>query len=146
MKTTALATALSRAFCGAVFVIHGWPKVLNFSATMQMFEAWGFPGWVGVPVGLFELFGGLLLVAGFRTRAVALIFVVEMAVALFWIHLPNGFFASSGGYEFVLALVVLLNVVLMLGPGSASVDAMLARPAVAPEPEHGPEATSFDEL
>src|SRR3954469_6357279 len=50
--------------------------------------------------GLVEFFGGLALVGGLLTRSAALAVAVLMSVAALGVHLPNGFFWTSGGYEY----------------------------------------------
>lgn len=126
MKRAELAAALSRAFCGIVFVVHGTPKIMNLSDTVTSFQGMGFPGWMAFPVAFLEFFGGLILIAGFLTRIVAAIFTVEMLVAAIKVHFPNGFDVFEGGYEYNLALIVLLATVILVGPGRASIDAAIA--------------------
>ena len=83
--------ALSRVFCGVVFIVHGYPKIMNLSATTEAFAGMGFPGWMAVPIAIFEFFGGILLAAGFLTRILAALFAAEMVVAGIKVHLPHGF-------------------------------------------------------
>jgi putative oxidoreductase len=122
---------LSRVFCGIVFVVHGYPKIMHLSDTSAAFAGMGFPGWLAIPVAIFEFFGGILLVAGFLTRILAALFAAEMVVAGIKVHLPHGFDVyhfgdpTARGYEYVLALVVLLLVVILLGPSPLSVDGKL---------------------
>ncbi len=124
---------LSRLFCGIVFIVHGYPKIMNLSATTEAFAGMGFPGWMAVPIAIFEFFGGILLAAGFLTRILAALFAAEMVVAGIKVHLPHGFDVyhfgdpMARGYEYVLALVVLLLGVILLGPGPLSVDSKIRR-------------------
>jgi putative oxidoreductase len=117
--------------CGIVFIMHGYPKIMNLEATSQAFAGMGFPGWMAIPVAILEFFGGILLLAGFLTRILAGLFIVEMIVAGIKVHLPNGFDVfhfgdpMARGYEYNLALIVLLIGVILLGPGPLSVDSML---------------------
>ena len=57
----------------------------------------------------------------------ALLFVVEMLVALFTVHLPNGFFAMNNGYEFVLTLAAGALALAFLGAGAYGLDSRLPR-------------------
>jgi putative oxidoreductase len=59
---------------------------------------------------------------GFLTRFWAAGLVIDMAVAVFMVHLANGFFASKNGFELPLAFGVMALVILLTGPGSLSVD------------------------
>jgi putative oxidoreductase len=125
-------STLCRVFCGIVFIVHGTPKIMNLEATTGMFEGMGFPGWMAVPIALLEFFGGILLVVGFLTRILAATFIVEMIVAGIKVHLPHGFDVyhfgdpMARGYEYVLALVLLLLVVILLGAGPVSIDGAIA--------------------
>jgi putative oxidoreductase len=66
--------------------------------------------------------GGICVFFGFLTRFWAAGLAIDMAVALFKVHLANGFFISKNGFEFVLTLGVLALAVVFMGPGSPSVD------------------------
>jgi putative oxidoreductase len=133
MSRAAWVATLGRLFCGIAFIVHGYPKIMNLEATSQAFAGMGFPGWMAIPVAILEFFGGILLAAGFLTRILAGVFVVEMLVAGFKVHLPHGFdvfhFGDpvARGYEYNLALIVLLFGVILLGPGPLSVDGKLGR-------------------
>jgi len=75
--------------------------------------------------GVIETGGGLLLALGFLTpAAVAVVFSV-MLVAAVSAHVKNGFFITSGGYEYSLVLGIAALTVAFTGPGSMSVDALL---------------------
>jgi uncharacterized membrane protein YphA (DoxX/SURF4 family) len=123
---------LCRVFCGIVFIVHGTPKIMNLEDTSQMFSGMGFPGWIAIPIAILEFFGGILLVVGFLTRILAATFIVEMVVAGIKVHLPAGFDVyhfgdpMARGYEYVLALVLLLLVVILLGAGPVSIDGAIA--------------------
>jgi putative oxidoreductase len=131
MSRVAWVSTLGRLFCGIAFIVHGYPKIMNLEATSQAFSGMGFPGWMAIPVAILEFFGGILLAAGFLTRILAGLFIVEMLVAGIKVHLPNGFdvfhFGDpfARGYEYNLALIVLLAGVILLGPGPLSVDGRL---------------------
>lgn len=128
MTRSNLVTTLARIFCGVVFIVHGTPKIFNLQGAADLFAGMGFPGWMAIPIAMLEFFGGILLVVGFVTRILAGLFAIEMAVAAVKVHLPHGFDVyhfgdpMARGYEYVLALIVLLLVVILLGPGPLSVD------------------------
>lgn len=132
-----------RVFCGIVFIVHGTPKILNLQTTSEWFAGIGFPGWVAVPIAILEFFGGILLVVGFLTRILSATFIVEMVVAGLKFHLPHGFEVYhlgdplARGYEYVLALILLLLVVMLLGAGPISIDGAIAGRKGAGEPAPG---------
>jgi putative oxidoreductase len=125
-----LAILILRLFLGVAFVMHGAQKV---------FGAFGGPGIAGVTgmlskmgmepsqilawvLSITEFGGGLCVLLGFLTRFWAAGLVIDMAVAVFKVHLANGFFASRNGFELPLALGVMALVILLTGPGSISID------------------------
>lgn len=125
-----VAPALLRTALGAVFVAHAYAKafVFTFPGTEGYFAAHGFAGWTVYPVFAAELFGGLALVAGYRTRLVSLALVPVMIGAL-KPHLGNGwmFTAAGGGWEYVAFLLFALASQALLGSGAYSVDRKLAQ-------------------
>ncbi|MEJ2152205.1 MAG: DoxX family protein [Gemmatimonadota bacterium] len=132
-----LVSTLSRLFCGVTFIVHGAPKVFNLEAAAGFFESVGLSSWSAIPVAGLELFGGILLVAGFLTRWLSALFILEMAVAIVTVHLPKGWNVFNGGYEFNLALIIMLIGVIVLGPGPFSIDGQLRKSrggAASPEP------------
>lgn len=119
---------LSRVFCGIVFIVHGDPKIMNLSGTSTFFaENFGVPGWVAIPIAILEFFGGILLVAGFATRILSSLFILEMLGAMVFVHFGQGWDVFQGGYEYNLALIILLLTVIVIGPGPLSADRTISR-------------------
>ncbi len=77
--------------------------------------------------GLTEFFGGLFLALGLLTRPAALAITVLMAVAVFQVHLANGFFWTGGGYEYPLFWGLVALSFVLRGGGRYSLDARLGR-------------------
>ena len=75
--------------------------------------------------GLVETGGGLSLALGFLTPAGAALVFSVMLVATVSVHLKNGFFNTSGGYEYNFVLGVAGLTPAFTGPGALSLDAML---------------------
>ena len=71
---------------------------------------------IGPAVALLEFVGGLALITGFLTRPVALGLALNMLGALFFVHLPAGFFMPNG-IEFVLALFGSVALLTLVGAG-----------------------------
>ncbi len=76
---------------------------------------------------LTEVVGGAALMLGLFTRLAAVPLAFSMLVATVLVHLPNGFFSSSGGVEFTLLLTVACVALALMGSGKASLDRFLAR-------------------
>ena len=78
--------------------------------------------------GVLETFGGLLLVLGLLTRPVALLLAVEMLVAFFQVHLPQGGAPIQNHGELPLLYMLIFLFFVGHGAGPASLDARGGRP------------------
>lgn len=76
---------------------------------------------------LLELVGGICLILGLFTRFFAAALAIEMLVALLFVHLPRGYFASAGGYEYVLLIGAVCFAIALRGGGPYSVDRLIGR-------------------
>ena len=81
----------------------------------------------GTAAALSEFLGGLALILGLFTRYAAFFYACVMAVAVFKVHLPNGFFAKGNGYEYPLVLLVAAVSLIFSGAGPISLDRMFGR-------------------
>ena len=108
--------------------LFGWFGGYGIDATGQFFAAkLGLPASLAVVAGAIEFFGGFLLAAGIATRAVAGLVAGLMAVAVVQVHLPAGFFWTSGGYEYPLLWGIVALSFAIRGGGRYSVDALIGR-------------------
>ena len=118
----AFAPLLLRVILGAVFIVHGYPKLFkSFSETVGFFESIGIrPAkfWVFV-VGAVEFFGGIALVFGFATQLVAALIVVNMLVAIAKVKGKQGF---VNGFEFDLMLLIVALSLVLTGSGAYAID------------------------
>ncbi len=69
-----------------------------------------------------ESVGGVCLIIGLFTRFVAAALAIEMLVALLFVHLPKGYAAGGGGYEYVLLIGAVCFLIAIRGGGPYSVD------------------------
>ncbi len=127
--------ALLRLALGTIFIAHGGQKLLVFglAGTTAFLESIGipFPGLNAVVLTAVEVVGGAALLAGVFTRLTAVLLAFAMVVAVFAVHLPNGYFMPDG-VEFALTLGLTSLALAQTGPGRYSVDARLERrPATA---------------
>jgi putative oxidoreductase len=115
-----IAAGLLRIGLGAMFIAHALLKYFVFTlpGTVQFFESIGLPGWLAYATIAAELGGGVLLILGVYTRAVALALLPVLLGAL-WVHFHNGWLFTSpkGGWEYPAFLVLIAIVVGLLGGG-----------------------------
>jgi putative oxidoreductase len=111
-----------RLVVGTAFILHGWPKIQN---PMH---------WMGDKVSpilqlaavIAEFGGGIALIMGFLTPIAAGLIAIDMASALFLVHLPQHqpFVGGGPGGSFELPLVYFaVMAALGTGPGAYSLDA-----------------------
>jgi putative oxidoreductase len=124
---------LLRAVVGITLAAHGAQKLFGWfgghglDGTGQFMTMLGFqPGRRhALMAGLAEAGGGVLLAVGLLTPVGAALGVSVMLVAAVTAHAKNGFFNSSGGFEYNLVLGVGALSLAFIGPGAASIDALL---------------------
>jgi putative oxidoreductase len=120
-RTAPYAALVLRVSLGVMYIAHSLVlKHLTFTlpGTAQFFESLGLPGVLAYLTFWAELFGGVLLVAGIGTRAVALALIPILAGAT-WVHAGNGwvFSAANGGWEYPVFLIAASLVLALLGSG-----------------------------
>jgi putative oxidoreductase len=114
-----VALLILRLVLGIILIVHGYPKLVGFSGTAGFFAS------IGIPLPMLaaayatvvELVGGILLILGVAADLVGLLFAIEMVVAIFLVHLKNGFSVQNGGIEFPLALLAMALAIALAGPG-----------------------------
>jgi putative oxidoreductase len=123
---------LLRAVFGLTLAAHGSQKLFGWfggpgpSGTAGFFRQLGFraPVAMAALAGLAEL-GGLLFALGLVTPLAAFGMAVVMLMAIATVHWKNGFWSTSGGFEFNLAILSAAIAVTMTGPGRFSLDRAL---------------------
>lgn len=122
---------LIRFVAGAMLVPHGWMKWIGggLSGTAQGMANLGLePAYLLASyIGLLELVGGTLLAIGLLTRLMAIQVVGFMAVAAFYVHMPNGFLWGNGGFEYPLFWGLVALAITIRGGGRLSVDRAIGR-------------------
>jgi putative oxidoreductase len=78
-------------------------------------------------VGTVEFFGGLCLALGLLTRPAAAAIFVMLTVAWVKVHLPNGYFWTSTGFEYPLMWSIIALMFVVRGGGACSLDAKIGR-------------------
>ena len=119
---------------GIIFFAHGAQKVLGW------YGGYGWEGTLGffaqtfhisAPLAglsfLVEFFGGIAIILGLFTRPAALVLAINVLVAMFMVHWPNGFFLNGAiqGIEFVFALFMIALYLSIKGAGTISIDKVI---------------------
>jgi len=107
-----------RVMLAIVFIYHGYSKITNIDATIGYFNTLGFSPFLTYLVAYGEFIGGILMLLGTFTCFVSLFFIATMVVAIFSVHLQNGFDITKGGYEYALTLLVMSLAIFKAGPGA----------------------------
>ncbi|MFZ4893486.1 DoxX family protein [Plantibacter sp. Mn2098] len=130
-RGTNIGLLVLRIVLGVTFLAHGAQKFFVFTipGTQASFADMGvpLPEVAAIVVATLELVGGAFLILGLATRIVGVMLAVDMAVALFLVHLSSGFFAADGGVELVLLLAVGALVLALTGPGVYALDTFVRR-------------------
>jgi putative oxidoreductase len=136
--TTDAAALILRVAAGLIFIPHGYSKVFGdggAAAFAADIPSYGLPAFLGYLAAYAEFFGAILLIVGLLTRLDALLLAGVMFVAAFVVQLPdalrdpdlagNRLFGALRAIELPLALLAAMIVLLLIGPGRFSLDALL---------------------
>ena len=139
--TESLSLLLLRLPLGLIFMAHGSQKLFGLfggqgvSVTLKTFEEkMGIPPLFTILAMIAEFGGGLGVLAGCLTRLSALGIASTMVVAIYKVHLMNGFFMNwyclpgrGHGIEYDMALLGMALSLVFTGGGRWSVDRMVWR-------------------
>jgi putative oxidoreductase len=106
------------------FYIPAVNKWKNMEAIAQWFESLDYP----LPLvnaylaGTTEAAGVVLLLLGLGTRLISIPLMFTMLVAIFTVHIGNGFAAGNNGFEIPLYYFLMLFVLMAFGSGKYSID------------------------
>lgn len=113
-----------RVITGFLFWQHGAQKLLGWlggagpdGGSVELLSLMGL-------AGVLEFFGGLAIMAGLYTRAVAFVLAGEMAVAYFMAHLPRGFWPIQNGGEKAAFYCFAFLLLVSIGAGRFSLDSL----------------------
>ena len=120
-RTAPFAALALRVALGLMFIAHAGLKYFVFTlpGTAQFFVSLGLPGTAAYVVFAAELAGGVLIIAGWRTRLVATA-LIPVLLGATWVHFGNGwvFTSQGGGWEYPAFLAVATLVQALLGDGA----------------------------
>lgn len=128
--------ALSRVLISAVFIVFGvlqFTHIGNYIANPTVIKVSGLTGGILAPtvlaymVAAIDLFGGILILAGYQTRWAAIVLIGFVVLTLifahnFWTMDGPARAANQGNFYKNLALIGGLILLIVHGPGRMSVD------------------------
>jgi putative oxidoreductase len=137
----------ARVILGGLMLLHGLRKfqapggVTAFQRLLATLPGVPFPAFTGAVLPWVETAGGAMLILGVLTRLAALVLTAEMAIIAALVKfgdLHTGLIAPPGarspGAEIEFLFIAGLLVLLLLGPGRVSADALAGLEPGAPAP------------
>jgi putative oxidoreductase len=122
-----------RLYWGWQLIESGWGKLHNLEKVTEFFSNLGLPmpAQMAVFISCVEFFGGIFLALGLLSRLTALVLTVNLITAyitadreaLFSVFSDPDKFYAAAPYTFLVASLI----VLIFGPGKASLDTLLDR-------------------
>jgi putative oxidoreductase len=120
---------LARVLLAGIFVRGGFMKLTNLSGTTTYMTNHGLPAgfYFAVLAGVVELFGGLFVLIGFKTRYAALLMALFTLVAAFighpfWTFPADQYANQFGHFAKNLTIIGGFLALFIAGPGALSVD------------------------
>lgn len=110
---------------GALMMAHGYQKLVGFSTMKSDFyNLLGMGSTLSLAICIFaEFFCALFVMIGLFTRIVTLPLIISTSIALFDVHAMDFFNTGEKASLFLSGYIVLL----LLGPGRASVDGIAGK-------------------
>jgi putative oxidoreductase len=110
---------------GGLIFLHGWPKLINFSAKMHSFsDPLGVGSKISLGLTVFaEVFCAVFIVLGMLTRLASIPLIICMSVITFVIHGTKPLDERELPIMFLAAFVTILFV----GPGKFSIDGAVGK-------------------
>ncbi len=104
-------------------------KLKGLQGTADWFGSMGYPApfILALLAMLTEALGVILVALGLGTRIIAVPMMIVMLVAIFTVHIGNGFAAGDNGIEIPLYYFLMLFALMVYGSGRISIDHLLSR-------------------
>ncbi|RLA70209.1 MAG: DoxX family protein [Epsilonproteobacteria bacterium] len=120
---------VSRIILAYGFSLPALLKVNDMKGTVVWFESISipFPTLFAYMVSGLESVGIILLILGLFTRYISILLGLVMVGAIIFVHIPNGFSASNGGFEIPLYYFIFLMIFATHGAGKYSLDRVFSK-------------------
>jgi putative oxidoreductase len=109
---------------GVLFIVHSLGKFDTGAG--GFFSSVGLPSEMAPLIGLLELIGGILLIAGVLTRIAGSLLAIEMLVVMVYLKKLQSF-SGKNGLELELLIFVILLTIIVLGPGRISISHVIKK-------------------
>jgi putative oxidoreductase len=109
---------------GVLFIVHSLGKFDTDAG--GFFSSVGLPSEMAPLIGLLELIGGILLIAGVLTRIAGSLLAIEMLVVMVYLRKLQSF-SGKNGLELELLIFVILLTIIVLGPGRISISHVIKK-------------------
>ena len=102
-------------------------KLKDFNSVGEWFDSMNYPAPLlsAYLAGITETLGVILLIIGLGTRFISIPLMIVMLVAIFTVHIGNGFAAGDNGFEIPLYYFLMLFTLMVYGSGKVSVDYLI---------------------
>ena len=102
-------------------------KLKDFNSVGEWFDSMNYPAPLlsAYLAGITETLGVILLIIGLGTRFISIPLMMVMLVAIFTVHIGNGFAAGDNGFEIPLYYFLMLFTLMVYGSGKVSVDYLI---------------------
>lgn len=120
------ALLLFRVFLGIVMITHGFPKLEKLIAggNIEFMNFLGLGSTISLVLVVFaEFICSILLILGLFTRWALIPLIITMLVAIFMVHINDGFEKMELPFHYLIGYIVLF----ILGPGRFSIDGLIAK-------------------
>ena len=107
----------------------GMMKWNNMDGIISWFGEMGIPlpGLNAYLAASTEVGGAFLLLIGLGTRIISIPLMIVMLVAIFSVHLPNGFESGNNGFEIPVYYLIMLFTLFVYGGGKISIYGLIKR-------------------
>ncbi|NBC83430.1 MAG: DoxX family membrane protein [Bacteroidetes bacterium] len=126
-KLSDLALLLLRLTLAYGFYNPAMRKLGNLEGIASWFESMNYPlptlnAYLATAT---ESLGVILLLLGLGTRIISIPLIIVMFVAIFTVHIGNGFAAGDNGFEIPLYYLIMLFTLIVFGAGKISIDYLI---------------------
>ena len=136
-ETAPYGALVLRLSLGVMFLAHSlYLKLVVFTlpGTVKFFESVGLPAFATHVTIAAEAIGGLMLIAGYKTR-IASVALLPVLLGATWVHWKNGwlFTNAGGGWEYPLFLAAAAAAQALIGDGAFSLGARVGATREVPQ-------------